>query len=97
MRSNFVCTNVPGPRRTRYLAGVPIERVYPYAPLVGDHPVAIALCSYRDTLCVGLTVDPQGMDDLAGFRAMLGDSYAEVLRLGRPRRSSRRTQPARRR
>ncbi|MFI5396520.1 MAG: wax ester/triacylglycerol synthase family O-acyltransferase [Candidatus Binatia bacterium] len=82
-RTNFVCTNVPGPRRPRYLAGELVEKIYPYAPLVGDHPVAIALYSYRDTMCVGLDVDPLAMDDLPRFRDMLQESYDEILNVGR--------------
>jgi len=82
-RTNFVCTNVPGPRHTCYLGGATIEKIYPYAPLVGDHPVAIALYSYRDTLCVGLDVDPMAMKDLAHFRDALQESYEEVLNISR--------------
>ncbi|HEX7408161.1 MAG TPA: wax ester/triacylglycerol synthase family O-acyltransferase [Candidatus Binatia bacterium] len=90
-RTNFVCTNVPGPRRLCYLAGAPIEKIYPYAPLVGDHPVAIALYSYRDTMFVGLDVDPLAMDDLPRFRDMMQESYDEILNVGRqaPRAAAR--------
>jgi WS/DGAT/MGAT family acyltransferase len=82
-RTNLVCTNVPGPRRTCYLAGEAIERIYAYAPMVGDHPVSVALFSYRDTVHVGLDVDPVAMDDLPRFLDALAESYAEVLSLGR--------------
>ncbi len=82
-RTNFVCTNIPGPRTTCYLAGEEIERIYPYAPMVGDHPVAIALFSYRDAIGVGLDVDPLAMGDLAHFRDALGESYEEVLAVAR--------------
>jgi diacylglycerol O-acyltransferase / wax synthase len=101
-RTNFVCTNVPGPRQPCYFAGEVIERIYPYAPLVGDHPVAIALYSYRDTICVGLDIDPLSMDDLPHFRDALEQAYDEVLSVGRqadrrprPRhtRRARRTEP----
>lgn len=92
-RANFVCTNVPGPRRTCYFAGERIEKIYPYAPLVGDHPVGIALYSYRDTLCVGLDVDPLAMTDLPRFSEALRDSYEEVLRTDRQQPA---TLPARR-
>lgn len=93
-RTNFVCTNVPGPRQLRYFAGETIQRVYPYAPLVGDHPVAIALYSYGDLVCVGLDVDPLAMDDLPHFRDALREAYEELLSVGRqaevrPRRSGR--------
>jgi diacylglycerol O-acyltransferase len=100
-RTNFVCTNVPGPRRTCFLAGVPIEKLYPYAPLVGDHPVAIALYSYRDTMYVGLDVDALAMEDLPHFRDAVKESYEEILNVGhqtdrrRSVRTGRRPQPER--
>lgn len=97
MRTNFVCTNVPGPRRVCYLAGEAIERVYPYAPLVGDHPIAIALYSYRDIVCVGLDIDPMAMRDLPRFLDGLRESYEEMVNVGRhaewaPRRRPKRLQ-----
>jgi diacylglycerol O-acyltransferase len=82
-RTNLVCTNVPGPRHICYLAGEAIEQIYAYGPLVGDHPVAIALYSYRDTMYVGLDVDPLAMDDLEHFRDALRESYAEVVNVAR--------------
>ena len=82
-RTNFVCTNVPGPKHICYLAGQAIERIYAYAPLVGDHPVAIALFTYRGVMWVGLDVDPLAMDDLPQFRNALHEAYAEVLNIGR--------------
>ncbi len=101
LRTNFVCTNVPGPRITCYLAGEAIEKIYPYAPLVGDHPVAIALYSYCDTMCVGLDIDPLAMDDLPYFRQALREAYDETLKAGRQAhrsavRPSRRGRPAKR-
>jgi WS/DGAT/MGAT family acyltransferase len=78
-RTNLVCTNVPGPRHTCHLAGAPLAAIYPFAPLVGDHPVAIALYSYRDTVHVGLDVDPLAMPDLPHFLDALAEASAEVL------------------
>lgn len=78
-RTNVVCTNVSGPRHCCYLAGETIEKIYPYGPLVGDHPVAIALYSYRDAMYVGLDVDPLAMNDLEHFRDAFAESYAEVV------------------
>ncbi len=94
-RTNFVCTNVPGPGRLCYLAGQRIERIYPYAPLVGDHPVAIALYTYEDRMFVGLDVDPLAMTDLPHFRDALQESYEEVLNVGHAASVTER--PARRR
>jgi diacylglycerol O-acyltransferase len=81
--ANFLCTNVRGPSKTHCLAGVPIEKVYPYAPLVGDHPLSIGLFSYCGVLYVGLDIDPLGMDDLPRFRAALQEAYSEVLGMAR--------------
>lgn len=84
-RTNFVCTNVPGPSKTCYLAGESIEGIYAYAPLVGDHPVAIALFTYRGTIFGGLDVDPMAMHDLPHFVDALRESSDEVLGMGRHR------------
>ncbi len=82
--ANFVCTNVPGPRHTHRLAGSRIEQIYPFTPLVGDHPIAIALMSYRRVLYVGLDIDPLGMRDIARFRTALQQAYVEVLAMRSP-------------
>jgi diacylglycerol O-acyltransferase len=95
--ANFLCTNVPGPRQTHRLAGVSIEKIYPYTPLVGDHPLSIGLFSYRDMLYVGLNVDPLAMDDLPRFRSALQDAHSKVLGMGgkaaRPARWTRAPSP----
>jgi diacylglycerol O-acyltransferase len=98
-RTNFVCTNVPGPRQPCYFAGELIDQIYPYAPMVGDHPVAIALYSYRDNVHVGLDIDPMTMGDLPHFRDALQEAYDEVLSVGRQvdlRARARRSRRARR-
>jgi len=82
-RTNLVCTNVPGPRHTCYLGGQAIERIYVFAPMVGDHPMAIALYSYRDMVHMGLDIDPLAMADLPHFLDALTESYLEVVSLGR--------------
>jgi WS/DGAT/MGAT family acyltransferase len=78
-RANLVCTNVPGPRQTCFWAGEAVERIYPFAPLVGDHPLSVALFSYRDTICVGIDVDPLAMPDLAHFVDAFDESRRELL------------------
>lgn len=78
-RANLVCTNVPGPRRTCYWAGEVVERIYPFAPLVGDHPLSVALFSYRDTACVGIDLDPLAMPDLPHFVDAFDEARRELL------------------
>jgi diacylglycerol O-acyltransferase len=93
--ANFVCTNVPGSRQAAYMAGIPVEAIYPWGPLVGDHPVAIALYSYGERMYVGLDIDPLAMSDLPAFRDALREAYEEVLNVGR--RAERQTRPRARR
>lgn len=82
-RANFVCTNVPGPKEPVRLLGRTVEQIFPYAPLVGDHPVSVAVLSYGDVLHVGLDVDVLGMPDLPHFLDALEESRAELVAICR--------------
>ncbi len=82
-RANLVCTNVPGPPQTCWFAGCPVVSIHAFAPMIGDHPVAVAAFRYHDRMFLGLDIDPVAMPDLARFRDALAESYAEVLALGR--------------
>lgn len=50
-------TDVPGPSRPLWLAGAPLLRAVPVAPLTADVPIGIAALSYAGTLSVGANVD----------------------------------------
>lgn len=71
--------SVPGPRRTCYWAGEAVERFYPFAPPVGDHPLSVALFSHRDTVCAGIDVDPLAMPDLPRFVDAFDEARRELL------------------
>jgi WS/DGAT/MGAT family acyltransferase len=77
-RANFVCTNVPGPVETCYFAGHAIESIHAYAPMVGDHPFSIAAYRYRDTVYVGLDLDPVAMPDFPRLYDAFRESWAEL-------------------
>jgi WS/DGAT/MGAT family acyltransferase len=98
-RASLVCASLAGPGRGCFLAGQPIERIYPYVPLSGDHPLAVAALAYRDTLCVGVDIDAVAMGNLDRLRSDLQASYGELLRCGSPRSGAqmRRRRPSRRR
>lgn len=81
-RTNFVCTNVPGPLEACTLAGVRVESIYPYAPLVGDLPVAVGLYSYQDRIHVGLEIDSLAMSEPEAFVAALAAACREMLGRG---------------
>ena len=60
---NVVCTNVPGARERRYMAGAPIASMYPFASPVEGTPVILALLSYAGILHLGLDTDPESIPD----------------------------------
>lgn len=60
---NVSCTNVPGVRRPRYMAGARVEAIYPFASVVEGTPLVMALLSYAGTLHVGIDTDPEAIPD----------------------------------
>ena len=62
-RINLICTNIPGPPATRYLAGAKIEVIYPFAPVAVGTPLSIALLSYGDVYGIGIDTDPAAIPD----------------------------------
>lgn len=62
-RINLICTNVPGPREVRYLAGAKIEAMYPFAPVALGTPLTVALLSYGQSYDVGIDTDPAAIPD----------------------------------
>lgn len=74
----LIVTNVPGIPMARYMAGAEITAGYPIAPTAPRTPVSIALYGYRGQLFIGLDADGTAMPDLAGFEAMLRESFTEL-------------------
>jgi hypothetical protein len=60
---NVACTNVPGTRSPRYMAGARVEAIYPFASVMEGTPVVMALLSYGDTMNVGIDTDPEAIPD----------------------------------
>jgi WS/DGAT/MGAT family acyltransferase len=56
-KSTAVMTNVPGPRKTVYLAGAPVRTVLVWAPTSGHVGMSVSIFSYRGEVTVGLMVD----------------------------------------
>lgn len=56
-KGTAVMTNVPGPRRTVYFAGAPVETVLVWAPTSGHIGMSVSIFSYRAAVTVGLMVD----------------------------------------
>jgi hypothetical protein len=75
---NVSCTNVPGVRRPRYMAGALVESIYPFASVVEGTPLVMALLSYAGTLHVGIDTDPEAIPDPHRI-AELFETSLEVL------------------
>jgi len=58
-RINLYVTNVPGPRRPLWLCGARLRAVYPLAPVMAGVPIAVAVLSYDDSLCLTVNADPR--------------------------------------
>jgi WS/DGAT/MGAT family acyltransferase len=62
-KGTAVMTNVPGPRKTVYLAGVPVKTVLFWGPTSGHVGMSVAIFSYRGEVTVGLMVDSKLVPD----------------------------------
>lgn len=71
-KATAVLTNVPGPRETVYLAGVPLRNVLVWAPTAGSVGMSVSILSYAGEVTIGLLVhaelvpDPQSIVDRLG-------------------------------
>ena len=70
-----VTTNVIGPRRRRWLAGVPVDGVLGWVPGSSQHTIGVCIFSYAETVRVGLITDAVIVPDperlVAAFEAEL--------------------------
>lgn len=58
-RINLYLTNVPGPDHVLWLGGARLHEAYPIAPIAAGVPLAAAVLSYHDTLCLSVNADPR--------------------------------------
>jgi hypothetical protein len=78
---NTVCTNVPGPRETRYLLGEPVRLMVPLVPLAVGIGLGFAILSYADQITIGLNADAERVPDLWQLAADLHQSFDELWAL----------------
>lgn len=86
---DFLASNVPGVPVPMYLAGVAVNRFFPFGPTAGAS-LNVTLMSYNGTCCIGVHVDPAAVTDPGLLHRHLQDSFAEVAALARKRRTGRR-------
>ena len=75
---NTVCTNVPGPRETRYMLGEPVQLMVPLVPLAAGIGLGFAILSYADQLTIGLNADADRVADIWSLSEALHRSFEEL-------------------
>jgi WS/DGAT/MGAT family acyltransferase len=89
-KSTLVLTNVPGPRRPVYLAGVPVRSVIVWAPCSGSLGMTVSVFSYDGRVTVGFLTDAGLVPNPYELVDALGDELDELYRRRLPRRPARR-------
>ncbi|MFN8642935.1 MAG: WS/DGAT domain-containing protein [Candidatus Binatia bacterium] len=79
-RINLACTNVPGLRERRYMAGARVDALYPFASVVEGTPLVVALMSYAGVMHVGFDTDPEAIPDPERIHALYEAALAELSR-----------------
>ena len=75
---NTVCTNVPGPRETRYMLGEPVQLMVPLVPLAAGIGLGFAIMSYADQLTIGVNADAERVNDVWTISEALSQAFEEL-------------------
>ena len=80
-KASLVMSNVVGPREVLYLAGVPIERILPWAPHPGRQlGMAVSILSYRGMASLTVIGDAHLVPDPEAITAEFKREFAKLLR-----------------
>jgi len=77
-RVNVACTNIPGVRSRRFMAGAEVEAIFPFASVVQGTPLVVALLSYGDDMDVGIDTDPEAIPDPHRITELFGEALDEL-------------------
>ena len=75
---DVVASNVPGPPVDLYLAGARLERMVPFGPREGAG-LNVTLLSFRESVHVGVNMDPAATPDTGTLLDCLAAGFEEVL------------------
>ena len=88
-KATGVTTSVRGPDQPLHLAGLPITRLWGWAPMSADQTVSTSIVGYGGQVHVGFKVDATAVPDPEVLVAGLQDEIAELTALAPPPGSSR--------
>jgi WS/DGAT/MGAT family acyltransferase len=76
--SNLYVANLPGPQTRLFLAGTPVDEVFPLVSLLGNITLGVAVLSYAGQLGIAVVVDAESWPDLDVLRRGIEVGFAEL-------------------
>ena len=76
---NFVCSTIPGMQTTHYIAGHRIIDRFNLQLLTSNLGYGVTIGTYNQSLYVGLTADPELLEDVDAMADLIDETYAELL------------------
>ena len=74
-KATVVATNVPGPRRQLYLAGVPIQSMIAWVPQAGRISTGLSFITYNNQVRVGINTDVGLVPDPEKFIELFAEEF----------------------
>ncbi|KPV48963.1 hypothetical protein SE17_35250, partial [Kouleothrix aurantiaca] len=84
-KATAVMTNVPGPRETLYMAGVPLRDIMFWVPQSGRLGLGVSILSYNGRVLLGVATDAGLVPDPDQIIAGFHDEFETLLKLVPPR------------
>jgi len=79
--ANLMVTNIRGPGVPLYVLDAPLLEVYPVAELWPEQGLNVAVFSYAGFLHFGVNADPDIVEDVGDFCALMREEFAELAKL----------------
>jgi WS/DGAT/MGAT family acyltransferase len=76
---NLTVSNIPGPRQPMWMAGCPLDEVYPVVPLADRHAISIGFTTVAEQGFFGIYADRKTVPDANVLAQALERSLAELL------------------
>jgi WS/DGAT/MGAT family acyltransferase len=78
---NLTVSNIPGPRQPLWMAGCPLEEVYPVVPLADRHALSVGFTTVAERGFFGIYADRKTVPDAQVLAGALERSLDELLAL----------------
>ncbi|MDD2941976.1 MAG: WS/DGAT domain-containing protein [bacterium] len=82
-RTNFICTNMPGPLSPQKIADNPLSSLYIFPALMPGHGLGYGFYTYCNKVHVSLTFDPAIIADENLLHQCLKDAFRDLLALAK--------------